>query len=182
MRSELYFVLGAITGFSLGVAVTMRRAREQYIKQLNEELNKVYGDKSELSPCTDIPAEESDESVLDMSQEEMNEMVETIKTNGYSSDLVSKLLIVYPEPAEFGMLADDGYEEETLYYYSDGVLANRLREVIDPATTVGSNFVDHFGEYEDDAVFARNISKKIDYEILLQLRTFADARRDDGKP
>lgn len=37
--------------------------------------------------------------------------------------------------------------------------------------------LEHFGEYEEDSVFMRNDAKRCDYEILRDLRTFAEFKR-----
>ena len=39
---------------------------------------------------------------------------------------------------------------------------------------VGSDFAEHFGEYEDDSVFIRNDRLQCDYEILRDDRNYAD--------
>lgn len=78
-------------------------------------------------------------------------------------------------PNEFGELED--YDKISLTFYSDGVLANDLDQVIDEGSydeTVGSDFVDGFGEYEEDSVYVRNDKLKRDYEILRDSRHFSD--------
>lgn len=39
--------------------------------------------------------------------------------------------------------------------------------------TVGKGSLTHFGEYEPDSVFVRNDRLKVDYEILMDQRTYA---------
>lgn len=74
-------------------------------------------------------------------------------------------------------LGESGYEVESLTYYADGVLENDLGKVFDDADiegTVGIESLTHFGEYEDDSVFVRNDKLKTDYEILADVRRYAD--------
>ena len=74
-------------------------------------------------------------------------------------------------PDEFG--EKDGYENVTLTYYADGVLTDYFDNVISNIDEViGFDSLDHFGEYEDDAVFVRNEKMETDYEILRDLRDF----------
>ena len=47
--------------------------------------------------------------------------------------------------------------------------------VDDVEETVGSDSLNHFGEYEYDLVFVRNDRLKCDYEILLSLRKYSEA-------
>ena len=67
------------------------------------------------------------------------------------------------------------YDIVSLTYYADGVLADdRGEKVDDISDKVGSDFHRHFGEYEEDSVFVRNHKLKCDYEILKDLRTYAE--------
>lgn len=65
------------------------------------------------------------------------------------------------------------FDITTLIYYADGVMAYHEDEhlVDDIEDLVGTEFKDHFGDYEDDAVFVRNFRNETDYEII----------RDDDK-
>ena len=40
--------------------------------------------------------------------------------------------------------------------------------------TVGEDFEEHFGDYEEDSVFVRNDELGLDYEILRDMRNFSD--------
>lgn len=85
--------------------------------------------------------------------------------------VVEKPYIIFPE--EYGEF--DEYTKLSLTYYSDGTLADDDDEIVDDIDeTVGSDFADHFGEYEDDSVFVRNDRLKCDYEILRDNRSYAD--------
>ena len=44
--------------------------------------------------------------------------------------------------------------------------------------TIGKDSLTHFGEYEDDSVFVRNDRLKVDYEILMDQRGYADVLRE----
>ena len=79
-------------------------------------------------------------------------------------------------PDEFG--EKDGYENVTLTYYADGVLTDYFDNVISNIDeVVGFDSLDHFGEYEDDAVFVRNEKMETDYEILRDLRDFNESEK-----
>ena len=76
-------------------------------------------------------------------------------------------------PDEFGEF--DDYEKISLTYYKDQILADDGDEPIeDIDEVVGSESLNCFGEYEDDAVFVRNDRLKCDYEILLDHRKYSD--------
>lgn len=93
--------------------------------------------------------------------EEGNEEVETMNNWPYVI-----------EPEEFG---ECGYEEVSLTHYADGVLTDEQDNPIEDVDgTVGDDYADHFGEYEDDSVFVRNDTMRIDFEILADQRKFSD--------
>lgn len=76
-------------------------------------------------------------------------------------------------PEEFG--EDDEFETESLFYHADGVLTDsRLNVIENVDEIVGIDSLNHFGEYEDDSVFVRNETLHVDYEILKDMRNFAD--------
>jgi hypothetical protein len=80
-------------------------------------------------------------------------------------------------PEEFG--ERDDYETASLTYFADGILADDTDQMVeDVDDTVGTDSLTHFGEYEDDSVFVRNDDLKCDYEILLDVRKYADVISD----
>jgi hypothetical protein len=84
-------------------------------------------------------------------------------------------------PEELGEI--DEYDTTTLYYYADEVLVNLNDEVVeDVEGTVGLDFAEHFGEYEDDSVCIRNEAHMCDYEILREPRFYADIVRERTGP
>ncbi len=70
----------------------------------------------------------------------------------------------------------DEYDKITLTYYDgDGILADDNDEIINEVDEiVGDDFVDHFGEYEEDSVYIRNDILRCDYEICKDLRSYKD--------
>lgn len=78
-------------------------------------------------------------------------------------------------PNEFGEL--DGYAKVSLTYYADGILADENGCIVDDIEEIVGDALEHFGEYEDDSVFCRSDPKRCDYEILQDLRRYADVRK-----
>ena len=67
----------------------------------------------------------------------------------------------------------EGYRTVTLYYHADGVLTDDQNEIVEDADdVVGTDFSEHYGEYEDDSVCIRNDAKRTDYEILYDPSTY----------
>ena len=60
------------------------------------------------------------------------------------------------------------YDLVSLEYYADKVLVDEDDHPIqDVEYMVGEDSLEHFGEYEEDAVYVRNDLIKTDFEILL---------------
>lgn len=79
-------------------------------------------------------------------------------------------------PENFGELED--YEMISLIYFADGILTDENYDPIDDEEeTVGVNWSEHFGEYEDDSVYLRNDERRSDYEILKDMRKLSEVRR-----
>ena len=78
------------------------------------------------------------------------------------------------KPDEFGEL--DGYETRTLTYYADGYLVDPIDDEIieEIEELVSFDVFNHFGEYEEDAVYVRNDVGQCDYEILQDEGNFED--------
>lgn len=76
-------------------------------------------------------------------------------------------------PDEFGENMD--YERLSFTYYADGVVADDNDEFLENVDEViGVESLDHFGEWEDEAVYVRNDKFKCYYEILLDNRTYEE--------
>lgn len=77
-------------------------------------------------------------------------------------------------PEEFDEL--DGYTLISLTYFADGVLSDEHGAIIDDPEEIVGDALNHFGEYEEDAVFVRNDAKRCDYEILRDERDYDEFR------
>ena len=51
-------------------------------------------------------------------------------------------------------------------------------KIEDVDDVVGMESLTRFGEYEDDSVFVRNDRLRCDYEILMDERTYSEARKE----
>jgi hypothetical protein len=86
-------------------------------------------------------------------------------------------------PEEFGDYGDE-YEQISLTYYSDKILADSDDRMLDGKeieSLVGFDSLGSFGQYEDDSVFVRNPRLKTDFEILLDQRTYLEVMKTKPK-
>lgn len=191
MSNRSLFSLGFIIGAASGATVAWYLLKDKYETLAQEEIDSV----KEVFARRE--QEMKDETVKrnvaegikdsDRTKPDLKEYAEQLKKNGYTrysdlsaddegvSDKQTKPYVIPPE--QFG--DDENYDQISLTYYADGVLADENDEVIeDVEDAVGIDSLNHFGEYEDDSVFVRNDARKCDYEILLDQRTYSEVVED----
>lgn len=77
------------------------------------------------------------------------------------------------EPGEFGNGNFD-HELHCITYYADHVLADDWWNVLDIEETIGEEALDHFGDFTEDVVHVRNERLRRDYEVVNDIRRFAE--------
>lgn len=175
-------------GAAIGSAVTWFYAKKYYEKIANDEIDSMkewlarrveeqdkHGEDQTPDEAAEPVEEPEEESNDDRATYE--EMVERLSYNNYyhgptkEVDDMDEPYVIKPEI--FG--EEDDYEEVSLTYYADGVLCDeRDNRIEDIAGTVGEDYAEHFGDYEDDSVFVRNDRLKTDFEILKDWRNYSD--------
>lgn len=188
MNNTLKCVLAFSSGAAIGVAVSWRLLKTKYEQIAQEEINSVketYSTSTETD--NDIYEVEGDTEEPTEPKEEYETILESEGYTNYSSvkaekggsDFMDKEKPYVIPPDEYGEFEE--YDTETLTYYSDGILTDDQDEIIDDIDgIVGEDSLNTFGQYEDDAVHVRNDALKTDYEILSDVRTFADAMKLNG--
>lgn len=175
-------------GAAIGSAVTWFCVKKYYEKIANDEIDSMkewlarrveeqdkHGEDQTPDEAAE-PAEEPEEESND-DRATYEEMVGRLSYNNYyhgptkEVDDMDEPYVIKPEI--FG--EEDDYEEVSLTYYADGVLCDeRDNRIEDIAGTVGEDYAEHFGDYEDDSVFVRNDRLKTDFEILKDWRNYSD--------
>ena len=142
----------------------LKNARKDYEDNSNES-NKQKADMAKLKPdLVNYAAKLQEQGYTNYSNlddgKKKNEEDETVVDGPY----------VIP-PEEYGVRS---YTTIGLTYYSDGILADDEDERVENIEdTVGADFAEHFGDYEEDSVHIRNDRRRCDYEICKDNRTFA---------
>ena len=185
MNRKLSNVLLFTAGVAIGSLVTWRYFKTKYEvveDEIEEKTEEPEGESEEESS-------EVLESKTSYKKPPLKEYVKMVESNGYApkthveeveeeiangewgdKDVYEPFII---RPDEYGEL--HAYETLSLNYYADGVLTDELDNPIeDVESLVPADFADHFGEYDDNAVFVRNDNLECDYEILRDLRKFTD--------
>ena len=170
-------------GVAIGSAVTWKLVKDKYKKLADEEIASVKEVWSKKRPTIEDVAEACVKEGVDVDitmQSKKNldfkdykAMQEIIDKNCYGEEenYMDKYVI---SPEEFG---ESELSSESLTYWADGVVtdeANCVMDEDDIEETIGSDALNHFGEYEDDSVFVRNETLDKEYEILMDTRRFSD--------
>lgn len=184
MNSTLSNVIMFAVGAAIGSAVTWAVVKSKYERIANEEIaemrNYLRDNKvKKFEPEKFEPKKfEPKQSRLMDKAEYVNLTADYLRTfdeeeKGGAEDMdENKPYVIAPE--DFG--EKDDYDIVTFTHYADGVLEDDQCNIVeDPDEIVGEGYADHFGEFEEDSVYVRNDELKIDYEILLDVRTYADA-------
>lgn len=177
MNRTLSNVFIFTVGAAIGSAVSYKILKTKFEKIAQEEIESV---KQTFSKRT-VDLEEAHNrdmnrvyrDILDKTNEKILQENGYTNYSGISKDVENLDEPYVIPPDEFGDF--DEYEQVTLYYYADGVLTDDVDEPVDDVEgTVGSNALDSFGEWEDDAVHVRNDKLQCDFEILRKCDNFAD--------
>ena len=181
-----------VAGAGIGSLVTWKILEKKYERILQDEIASVeeYYRIKEDNDNNLVERDDYEEEYLDNESERCEEIREGVLMGGqidisisqeytdiasrYTGEEVSKMVdrpyVISPE--EYGDI--DEYECISLQYYADGIVADDFDIVVDDIdATIGLESLNHFGEYEDDCVFVRNDSKRCDYEILRDTRSFS---------
>lgn len=183
MNSTLSKVLIFAAGAAIGAAATYKFFKTKYERIVQEELDSMedyYEQKlrDAQEEIDDYSAELQVREYVDRLEGKdpaVQQLVDKLNDLNYTENKeVPKVKPPYViSPDEFGEI--DEYATETLYYYSDNVLADDQDNIIEDADNViGIGSLTHFGEYEDDSVFVRNDREETDYEILLNPQKYSD--------
>ena len=193
VKCLLAFTFGAV----VGVAASWKYMELKYEKKYQEDIESVkevfsskpVEEKLEEADEEDEQVEteetyESEEPDTEFTKEDRNDYHKILQTqnyhNNYSSiskegDASDESLVDGPYIIDPGEVGELDYEViELVYYEGDHVLADELDEIVDDVEgTVGKANLEKFGEY--DSICVRNDMRRVDYEILLDVREFTEA-------
>ena len=181
MNNKVLNAIAFLLGAGVGSIATWKLVETKYKKLAQEEIDsvrEVYS-KKEIALNNEV---KKAHACLEANTKNDNVPSYTnfVKDIGYhreseEEESMSNIYVISPD--SYGEL---GYEEVSLTYYADDVLAYDDDSVIrNVDKVVGKGSLNTFGEYEDDSVFVRDYDKKIDYEILRDTRKYSDVVGND---
>ena len=104
-----------------------------------------------------------------------NTAIETNKKGGTADMELKQPYVITPEQYEDNV----DYTKVSLTWYNDEVLEDDWGNVLDPDDVIGSDALKTFGQYEKDSVFVRDDDEQIDYEVLLDTRSYKETYGHD---
>lgn len=188
MNTKLVNALLFAGGAAIGSILTWQLVKETYKKLAEEEIASVkeyykgrYSEPQQSEPTkgdTEVPVRSHRHDMTSEEKETVHRYSELTRSyvpveNEQDVEYVTDPYVIAPEL--FGERED--YETKSLTYYADGILADdRGNIVTDADDVVGTDFKDHFGDYEDDAVHIRSEWAQCDFEIIAVEANYADIR------
>lgn len=198
MNTKVACAIAFVAGAAVGVAASWRVLDTKYkkladkeiasVKELfyskpvenNEKPDESEEKKFEQSPEEDFTEEEKKEytniassytNYATKSVVEEEPDVEIIDSEPNVEITDSEPYVI--SPVELG---DCDYDViDLIYYEGDNTLTDEEDEIInDVGELIGWESLEHFGEYEDDSVCVRNDIRKVDYEVLLDVRKYSE--------
>ena len=198
MNTKVACAIAFVAGAAVGVAASWRVLDTKYkkladkeiasVKELfyskpvenNEEPDESEEKKFEQSPEEDFTEEEKKE-YTNIASNYTNYTTKSVveeKPNVTITDSEPNVTITDSEPYVISPveLGDCDYDViDLIYYEGDNTLTDEEDEIInDVGELIGWESLEHFGEYEDDSVCVRNDIRKVDYEVLLDVRKYSE--------
>ena len=186
MKQLLCFSLGAAVGGLLGYCLTKRyyenliddeidAAVASYERAAEDRDEERYQRAKEAMKEYGIPGGNyNNVERLDLEERtDVDEELEVKDVNPFPGEKVDYPYIITPEAyhEEF----TDVVDKETLTYYAgNNVLVTDEDEVLEIEDIIGSDSLEHFGEYESDTVFVRNERLGTDYEVIYMEGDYSD--------
>ena len=194
-RDLIIFVAGCAVG---GVGASLY-LKDVYRRYAQEEIDSVIDRERHLRE--EMSSKQQADVVEDSTEDRIEQAQEAAKSNANKSSIteyanviekegykdysaiskpepkeekpVKEEPISYIPPSEFG--AEDEYEQIELTYYADGILADDEGEVVsDVAASVGWEFDEHFGEFEETTVYVKNDTMKAYYVVAMSEDEYAE--------
>ena len=180
----LYFLLG----LAIGAGAATLICKKYYDGKIEEEVESVKQAFKKTDPSEDKPEPEPVEKTVEHSTplqknegvKDLRDYANLLRKSGYNGP-EKKDPIYTIAPDEFGE-DEENYEQVSLMFYADDVLCDENDEVMEDRENYIGDALNHFGEWEPDAVYVRNELLHIEYEILKDERPFSEVSEDLPKP
>ena len=194
IKQVVLFAVGAVAG-SLATYVAMKTKCE---KQIQEEVNSVRkafatydestrDNNSEAS--TEPESKDEENSSNTKTYERYNSLLhnytpteepaKNTSTTGKVRDYIPEVI----PPEDYGEIEE--YDQLEYTYFADCVIVDSDGDIVDAdevEDTISFESLNHFGDYESDAVYIKNDERHAYYAVYKDLRKYSEVRTLNGKP
>lgn len=185
MNDKLSGVIIFCGGVFIGGFLTWDFFKTKYEKIADEEIASVKETFEHREPRPDknykveetLKANDAYINIIDSNsyRNYSNTAIETDKKGGTADMELKQPYVITPEQYEDNV----DYTKVSLTWYNDEVLEDDWGNVLDPDDVIGSDALKTFGQYEKDSVFVRDDDEQIDYEVLLDTRSYKETYGHD---
>ena len=185
MNDKLSSVIIFCGGVFIGGFLTWDFFKTKYEKIADEEIASVKETFEHREPRPDknykveetLKGNDAYVNIIDSSgyRNYSNTEIETEKKGGTADMELKQPYVITPEQYEDNV----DYTKVSLTWYNDEVLEDDWGNVLDPDDVIGSDALKTFGQYEKDSVFVRDDDEQIDYEVLLDTRSYKETYGHD---
>lgn len=196
MNDKLSSAIIFCGGVFIGGFLTWDFFKTKYEKIADEEIASVKEtfEHREPRPDKNYKVEEAlkgNDAYINVSPGVAERIIQIIDSNGYRNYSNAKMeiekkggtadmelkqpYVITPEQYEDNV----DYTKVSLTWYNDEVLEDDWGNVLDPDDVIGSEALKTFGQYEKDSVFVRDDDEQIDYEVLLDTRSYKETYGHD---
>ena len=187
MNDKLYTAIIFFSGVFIGGLAACDFFRTKYKKIADEEIASVKETFEHREPRPDknykveeaLKGNDAYINIIDSNsyRNYSNTAIETeTEKKGGTADMELKQpYVITPEQYEDNV----DYTKVSLTWYNDEVLEDDWGNVLDPDDVIGSDALKTFGQYEKDSVFVRDDDEQIDYEVLLDTRSYKETYGHD---
>lgn len=202
MNKNIGMAIAFVSGVAVGVVATYKIAETKYKNIADAEIESVVETFTNRQPrsatvVNNVTVEKKIDGSKSASRDDVMNFKSNIDRFGYDTvstktskpgkEEVDEMAVSrIEEPRIFVISPDeyntiDGFDTATFYYSSDNYLLNSDYEIVpddEMKCLIGHDPYGHFGEYEDDSVYVRNLDLMRDYEILLSMKTCEEIMED----
>lgn len=185
MNDKLSSVIIFFGGVFIGGFLTWDFFKTKYEKIADEEIASVKETFAHREPRYDnnykveeaLKGNDAYTNIIDSNsyRNYSNTAIETDKKGGTADMELKQPYVITPEQYEDNV----DYTKVSLTWYNDEVLEDDWGNVLDPDDVIGSDALKTFGQYEKDSVFVRDDDEQIDYEVLLDTRSYKETYGHD---
>ena len=168
--------------FAAGAAVGATAAafvfKKKYAKKADEEIKSVVETYEQAMLAKETEEKEESQPEPDIPKEAVSSVSTATMTGIFHQEPppVDEPYAISQEEYERN---ENGYSQESLYYYTDEVVANIMDQPIDVDNTIGREALRILDEEFGDKIYIRNEKLRMEWELNNDPRSFQEVREAD---